>query len=78
MCKIIKIYTKWAINIAERNNAPITFSGTNPSIFFPGSIESAGVDRPKKYLSGPALVISQEITRVPIVEKMRTIGSDPE
>ena len=66
-----------AINIPARNNAPITLSGKNPSSFFPGSMESSGVDRPKKYLNGPALVISQEISRVPIVDKMRIIGSDP-
>ena len=52
-------------------------SGKNPFIFFPGIKESGEVERPKKYLIGPALVISQETSRVPNVAKIRTIGSDP-
>ena len=51
--------------------------GTIPLSLLPGRKESGEVGRPKKYLSGPDLVMSQDTASVPIVDRIRTIGKDP-
>ena len=48
--------------------------GRKPLNIVPGNRDPGAVDSPNKYLIGPALVISQDITNVPIVDKMRTDG----
>ena len=60
------------------NSTLITVWGRKPPIGFPGKTEESGVGRPKKYLMGPALVIPQDTSRVPMVERIRTTGKDPE
>ena len=60
------------------NRTLITVWGRKPPIAFPGKSEDSVVGRPNKYLMGPALVIPQDTTRVPIVDRIRTTGKDPE
>ena len=55
----------------------MTAAGANPFMNVPGNTELL-VGRPKKYLIGPALVIPQDTSRVPMVERIRTTGKDPE
>ena len=52
--------------------------GRKPPIALPGKTEESLVGRPKKYLIGPALVIPQDTSKVPIVERIKTTGKDPE
>ena len=52
--------------------------GRNPPAALPGRREEGGVGRPKRYLTGPALVISQERLRERPVLTTRTTGRDPE
>ena len=52
-------------------------SGTIPPSLLPGRKDPGEEGRPKKYLRGPDLVMSQDTARVPIVESVRIIGKDP-
>ena len=60
------------------NRTLITVWGRKPPIAFPGKSEDSVVGRPNKYLMGPALVIPQDTSRVPIVDRISTTGKDPE
>ena len=60
------------------NRTLITVWGKNPPIAFPGNSEDSAVGRPNRYLMGPALVIPQDTSRVPIVDRISTTGKDPE
>ena len=64
--------------MAMPNRTLITVWGKNPPIAFPGNTEDSAVGRPNRYLMGPALVIPQDTSRVPIVERISTTGKDPE
>ena len=60
------------------NRTLITVWGKNPPIAFPGNSEDSAVGRPNRYLMGPALVIPQDTSRVPTVDRISTTGKDPE
>ena len=66
-----------AIRATVTNNTNKTAVGSIPPRAFPGSMESFLVGRPKKYLRGPDLVISQDTIKVAIVDRSNTIGRDP-
>ena len=53
--------------------------GTIPPSLLPGRKESEEVEvgRPKKYLIGRDLVMSQDTARVSIVDRIRIMGKDP-
>ena len=70
-------YTKLEIRATMVNITDNTVVGSIPPIALPGNMESFLVGRPKKYLSGPDLVISHDTIKVAIVDNIRTIGSDP-
>ena len=53
-----------------------TAVGAKPAMPLPGMTELL-VERPKKYLRGPALVIAQDTNSVPMVDRIRTTGNDP-
>ena len=52
--------------------------GRKPRIIFPGKTVESLVGRPKKYLINSALVMTQDTNRLPIVDRMRITGKDPE
>ena len=55
----------------------MTESGRKPPARWPGRMEEGGVGRPKRYLTGPDLVISQERARERTVLDTNTTGRDP-
>ena len=55
------------------NKEPSTTVGTVPLRQLPGKVLEGS---PKKYLRGPALVMTQDTARVPAVERLRTAGKD--
>ena len=66
----------FAMTNPTTNSTLITRVGAKPFRNFPGNAEFL-VGRPKKYLTGPALVMDQETRRVSSVEEMSTTGKDP-
>ena len=62
----------------RRKRTAMTVRGRNPPAIWPGRREEGGVGRPKRYLTGPALVISQDRVRERPVLNTRTTGKDPE
>ena len=60
------------------NMTDMTVMGRRPPKRDPGSEEEGGVDRPKKYLTGPDLVIPRDTISVATVVRNNTTGKDPE
>ena len=67
-----------ASRVAKTNKADMMRRGRKPANCFPGSLESCFVGSPKKYLRGPALVMTQETASDPRVASRRTRGNVPE
>ena len=61
---------------ATQNNTDIRVRGRNPWRVSPGSVD-CDAGRPKKYLGGPDLVMSQETASVVTVARRRRRGNVP-